>query len=143
MRIAISGAHGVGKSTLAVLLSTELQLPRIDEVARTVADKMGFSSTQEVVKAHPMDKERFQNTILSCQINTEFSNYARGFISDRSVIDVAAYSTWYKLPETAKLRQNAVAYARQNYDLLFYIPLGDIPAEDDGFRWWIARARSK
>lgn len=30
--------------------------------------------------------------------------------------------------------KNAVEYARRNYDLLFYIPLGDLSAKDDGFR---------
>jgi nicotinamide riboside kinase len=134
LRIAISGAHGVGKSSLALLLATEVNLPLIEEVARTVAEKTGFHNTQEVIDAHPLDKERFQNAVLSRQLNTEFQHGAQGFVSDRSVIDIAAYSTWYKLPLAKKVRQNAVEYARNNYDLVFYIPLDERQAEDDGFR---------
>ncbi|MEW8957807.1 MAG: ATP-binding protein [Moorella sp. (in: firmicutes)] len=134
MRIAISGAHGVGKSTLAIVLATELQLPRIEEVARTVAEKMGFMNTGEIVAANVIDKQRFQNTVLSCQLNTEFRYGARGFVSDRSVLDIAAYMAWYKLPEAREVKKNAIEYARNNYDLIFYIPLDERPAEDDGFR---------
>ncbi len=97
MRIAITGAHGVGKSTLALMLATELQLPLIEEIARVVAEKMGYASTQEIVKANTIDRQRFQEAVLSCQINTEFRYYARGFVADRSVLDVAAYAAWYKI----------------------------------------------
>jgi len=134
MKIAISGAHGVGKSTLAALLATELQLPLIEEVARTVAREMGYMSTQEIVAANVIDKERFQKTVLSCQLNTEFRYCAKGFVSDRSVIDIAAYMSWYKLPEAIGVKKNAIEYARNNYDLIFYIPLDERPVEDDGFR---------
>lgn len=134
MRIAISGAHGVGKSTLAVLLATELQLPLIEEVARTVAGEMGYMSTQDIIAANVIDKQRFQDTVLSCQLNTEFCYGARGFVSDRSVLDIAAYMAWYKLPEAREIKKNAIEFARNNYDLVFYIPLDERPAEDDGFR---------
>lgn len=134
MRVAITGTHGVGKSTLALLLATELQLPLIEEIARAAAERMGYASTQQIVKANIIDKQRFQEAILSCQINAEFRHYAKGFVADRSVIDVAAYAAWYKLPEAIEMRKHAVEYARRNYDLLFYLPLGDWPAEDDGFR---------
>ncbi|MGI9862702.1 AAA family ATPase [Moorella naiadis] len=134
MRIAITGAHGVGKSTLALLLATELQLPLIEEIARVAAEKMGYTNTRDIIAAGLIDKQRFQETILSCQINTEFRYYANGFVADRSVLDVAAYAAWYKLPEARDMRKNAVEYARRNYDLIFYIPLSDMPAEDDGFR---------
>lgn len=134
MRIAISGAHGVGKSTLAVLLATELQLPLIEEVARTVAGEMGYMSTQDIVAANALDKQRFQNAVLDCQLNTEFRHYTRGFVSDRSVLDIAAYMAWYKLPEAREVKKNAIEYAWNNYELIFYIPLDERPAEDDGFR---------
>lgn len=134
MRIAIAGAHGVGKSTLAALLAVELDLPLIEEVARAVAAEMGYMSTQEIVAANMIDKQRFQNSVLTCQLNTEFRYCTRGFVSDRSVIDIAAYTAWYKLPEAKEIRKSAIEYAKKNYDLLLYIPLGDAPVEDDGFR---------
>lgn len=65
MRIAITGAHGVGKSTLALLLATELQLPLIEEIARATAEKMGYMNTREIVAANTIDRQRFQEAILT------------------------------------------------------------------------------
>lgn len=134
MRIAISGAHGVGKSTLAVLLSTELQLPRIDEVARKVAVEMEISPRQ-IRKTDMATRRRFQAEILKRQLLEEFRYQATGFVSDRSVLDVIAYTIWYKIPDAKELQKNAVEYAKRNYDVIFYIPPSYMQLEDDGFRF--------
>lgn len=133
-RIAVSGAHGVGKTTLATSLAKELGLPLIGEVAREVAQGFGFKTTGEIMASNPGKKTLYQINVFYTQIKTE-KGRKRGFVSDRSVFDNLAYSLFYGLYSTVSyLLDEAVAHSR-NYSLIVYcpIPTSDGPA-DDGFR---------
>lgn len=139
MRIAITGTHGAGKTTLATLLAETLHLPLIREVARTTAFGMGYKSTADILAASKDRKANFQCEVLNNQLFDEFWHRGKGFISDRSVLDVIAYMRLYELddmiPDLDNLEENAIDYAAKNYDLVLYLPLiSDGPVADDGFR---------
>ena len=139
MRIAITGTHGVGKTTLAKVLSETLHLPLITEVAREVAVAVGYKSTMEIIADSPARKVSFQVTLLGAQSAREFYNRTKGFVSDRSILDIIAYMRLYELeniePNLDTLTENAIDYAATNYDLVLYLPLiGEGPVANDGFR---------
>lgn len=133
-RIAVSGAHGVGKTTLATSLAKELGLPLIGEVAREVARDFGFKTTREIAASNPGKKTLYQISVFYTQIKAE-KGRKRGFVSDRSAFDCVAYSALYGLDAVAGcLLDEAVGHS-ENYSLVVYCPVPclDSPA-DDGFR---------
>lgn len=136
-KIAIAGAHGVGKTTLASALSSRMGLPMITEVARSVAQKYGFSSTEEIRRAEPHRKMLYQMSVFYHQIAAEDAR-CHGFISDRSVFDAAAYSYLYGLNNVAACLTDMAAYYSENYNFIVYCPLPDQSTDpdllNDGFR---------
>ena len=148
MKIAISGAHGVGKTQLARKLAEALGLPIIDEVARTVAQQMGIKSCADILAQLDAGKWgavlKYQHKIITAQIQAE---RATDWISDRSVMDIAGYIHLYAtLIADKKQRKSALIDAKtysegimpltRKYDAIVYVPVprGLQAAEDDGFR---------
>ncbi len=135
MRIAVAGAHGVGKTTLARALSKELGLPMIEEVVRGVAKKSGYKTTAQIRDASQEDRLKFQEDVLQEQIDTE-TRFGNDFVSDRSAFDMVAYAILYELPDmdTQIMYLKALRHSEQ-YDWIVYcpIPLGG-SIENDGFR---------
>ncbi len=130
-RIAIVGSFSTGKTTLAVRLAEELDLPMLPEVAREVID-LGFeldkNATPEV-----------ETLIFLRQFRNETQH--PGFVGDRSLIDVLAYAGWVMdnmewRKETA-LWETCVDLAHQNlrgqYSHVFFLPI-EFPIELDGLR---------
>ena len=88
-RIAIVGAHGVGKTTLAKKISEELGLFLIPEVARDLIKAVNFNWRGE-------DKDSiyyFEKAILYTHVF--YVNSINEFIADRSIFDVFAYTLWH------------------------------------------------
>lgn len=135
MKIAISGAHGVGKTTLAQTLSERLQLPMIEEVVRGVAKIHGYKTTEQIKSDKQQDKLKFQKDVLREQIDTE-KRFSNGFVSDRSVFDMVAYAMLYGLPDVdTEIMYLISLHHSEQYDWIIYcpIPLGS-SIKDDGFR---------
>lgn len=134
MKIAISGAHGVGKTTLAKSLAVELNLPLIDEVARSVAEENGFKTTADIRDAIPLTRTFFQYSVFYRQIMKERYSYHE-YISDRSIFDCVAYCILYDLHDDfiAFLRAEATKHS-SNYDCIIYHPIPDREISADGFR---------
>lgn len=133
-RIAVCGSHGVGKSSLAKQLSEFLLLPRINEVARSVAEGW-FKNSDEIRNARLVSKTLFQLNVFYKQIAEEERHLE--FISDRSIFDVVAYSIYYQLPEKIidMLTEDAVEHS-EKYNLIIFCPIpedGELTA--DGFRF--------
>ncbi|MDR3591557.1 MAG: ATP-binding protein [Negativicutes bacterium] len=137
MKIAISGSHGVGKTTLAKALSEKLNYPMITEVARTVAKEMGFANTDQIRQADMETITRFQTRIFYDQMLAEhgYREHLDNFISDRSIFDCVAYMILYGMDQ--KIIDFFIASAAVmsgHYDLIIFcpVPLGKI--QNDGFR---------
>lgn len=134
MKIAISGAHGVGKTTLAKSLAVELNLPLIDEVARSVAEENGFKTTADIRDAIPLTRTFFQYSVFYRQIMKERYSYHE-YISDRSIFDCVAYCILYDLHHDfiSFLRAEAIKHS-SDYDFIVYCPIPDGKISADGFR---------
>jgi nicotinamide riboside kinase len=128
VRIAITGTHGTGKTTLATELAQKLGLPLITEQARRVARVMGIVHARQLVKDKALAR-RFQKAVLREQIRAE-NDCPDGFISDRSTLDCWAYWAAYGLGNDPEYRDLCLS---RPYDLLVYVPL-EIPCQADGFR---------
>lgn len=134
MRVAVTGTHGVGKTTLVEELGKRLGFPVISEAARTVIPSFGYSDTDDYIRR--ADKPRkflVQSQILLQQMNAE--NGKVGFLSDRAVIDPVAYAAAFGLSEwlVAEMLGKAITHALRVYDLVVYLP-PVVPLVDDGFR---------
>lgn len=131
MRIAITGPHGGGKTTLLNALVKTKEFSGLDvlpEVTRLIKEagldinELGSDETQILVLAKHM-----QNLILH-----------KNFIVDRCLLDGLVYTEY--LSEHGKVSSYLVDYAMnlledhlRDYDLVLYIPAEFEPA-DDGVR---------
>lgn len=135
MRIGLSGAQGVGKTTLAGVLARELDIPLVEEQARVVVKEFGLDSLR-ALKGRPQLSKEFQWACLNAQIRVE-NELGDRFIADRTVVDNAAY--WLKWRAGRSSSQDNLEYYRACearagvYDLVIYVP-PEIPLMSDGFR---------
>ncbi|MBS8122528.1 ATP/GTP-binding protein [Candidatus Vampirococcus lugosii] len=122
MKIAISGAHGVGKTNLLEKLELE-NYTKINEIARELIEIMGNPKNME-----PIDKSNFQHNVFIQQLIQE--KKAKNFISDRSIYDILAYSEGLYCYDFLE----KVANLKKRYDAIFYIPI-EFELENDGVRF--------
>jgi nicotinamide riboside kinase len=130
-RVGFIGSHCVGKTTQIQKLGKLLRLPTITEGVRHVVTAMGYKTPEEVP-----DKALMQWKILQWQVAHE-KQYGR-FISDRAVIDNAAYFERYVGriigQHEYKAYMDAVTLHVRTYTHLVYFPLTWSDITDDGFR---------
>lgn len=130
-RIIITGASGVGKTTIVDQLSSRLSLPAIPELARDICKTMGYERIGDIP-----EQEAFKNKVLDSQIEEEEKLGA--FISDRSTID--CWVLWQRWNICSAMTYDTESYYErsrtqaQKYTHIIYIP-PMFPAVDDGFRW--------
>ena len=130
-RIIITGASGVGKTTLVEALAPLLSLPVIPELGRAICENLGYKTIGEIP-----DQEGFKNDVLEAQIAEE--NRLENFVSDRSTID--CWVLWQRWNLCSAMTYDTEAYYRRArtqasvYTHVVYVPPMFPPAED-GFRW--------
>lgn len=141
MKIALTGAHGTGKSTLAKFLKEEIakmnkiasvtpEVPRM--ICETVKDKEYFRrGNNSLLK---------QSLILLGQlvIEEQSRNNVDIQICDRTLFDHWAYSlslfgTEIKEGNYTEVYENFISQHCKSYDTIFYIPIEFKPL-DDGTR---------
>lgn len=90
-RIVFAGPSGIGKTTLAKLLSEELKL---DYISGSISDLLPDTKNlthQEMLSRDPKELQMEDYKIMNLR-NKLFSKYKlKGYISDRSFLDSAAY----------------------------------------------------
>jgi nicotinamide riboside kinase len=128
-RIVLIGSHGTGKTSLANRMAQELGLPEIKEVARGIISEAGYRTTAEYKAAPVPILADIQRRILIEQMRKEV--LLSSFISDRSVIDIAAYTLYYTNDNVYS--DLARDWANRYYDLIIYVPIM-FRLQGDGFR---------
>lgn len=131
MRITLTGASGVGKTTLAQHLSEKLNLPLIPELGREICKEMGFERIGDIP-----DQEKFKVQVLARQI--ELEEHLQHFIADRSAIDCwVLWQRWNLCSAMTYDTERYYNHAREQslkYTHIIYVP-PHFKTVEDGFRW--------
>ena len=123
MRIGICGSHWVWKTTL---LDNIWHQNKIKEVARDLMKRLWNPKDM-----NKQDKAKFQCNLIYEQIKAELVK--DNFLSDRTLIDVLAYTRWLKWYR--ELKKVVKEYFKEfPYDYIFYIPI-EFELEDDWVRF--------
>lgn len=135
MRVAITGSHGVGKSTLINDL-----LNYLNQEAR---EGGGFKLLPEAPRqafelGFPINENNTPETqfwIFAKQLEMELiaqDNY----IADKCFIDLLAYAMYIfrEKQDFINILKDISRRAARKYDLVIYLPSGEFPIEDDGVR---------
>lgn len=123
-KIGISGSHGIGKTTLAKRISTTFDFPYLMEVARELLNYNLYFDWKK--KGNIEIKLIFEKAIFYSHL---FLINQPKFISDRTVLDIFAYSVFHLKREYNENFNNFLNYVidyihkvGEMYDLiLFYI----------------------
>lgn len=137
MRIAFTGSGGTGKTTLLEEINKELELPVIGEGIREWLSEHGFDDFKDM---ETTDVVKMQDDTLNRK--TQIESELQSFIADRTTVDNMAYALrWIGSEDTgsydtwmAQYIMRAMNHADSNYDIIFMLPWGEIPIEDDGTR---------
>lgn len=123
MKIAITGAMGVGKTTLGKDLSEATAIRLLPEVAREMAKN-----------GHLLDTEATPETELKiADYQRRLESGYSSWIADRCMVDVLAY-TMVLFPEEEELANEInEKLCDTEYDIILYIP-PEFAIEDDGVR---------
>lgn len=115
-KVAIVGAHGVGKTTL--LNDERIEYPKIMETARKVVSKyIGINKSK-----YEIEKE----IILE---QTKEEEKKEKFLADRSFLDIFAYSIYFftkgemTQEELNEISNMVLPKIEGNYDAFIYIPI--------------------
>ena len=133
MRIGFSGTHGVGKTTIANLVSKELDIPLLSEVARSISEQ-GFL----IASKNSVTSTQAQLAIFGMQMLEEQRLYPN-YVSDRTMLDALAYTDTLCSYDNilcnmyTSLENFVLEYVKNMYDIIFYVPIR-FDVVDDGFR---------
>ena len=127
MKIAIIGAQGVGKTTLAQQINKDYPELKILPEAARLAQKAGYKLDHTAT----VETELW---LINKQIELESSE--DDWVADRCCIDLFAYLQYLFSKES-----NLIEFANKtlvpkfsSYDFVIYLPCGEFPIEDDGLR---------
>ena len=135
LRIGLSGAPGVGKTTLARALGDALGVPVLAEEMRAHLERTG-----QPLGALPVEAAG-QVLLALWRERAAREQATAAFVADNSCLDFAAYGVYYDClaepapddPEEPVLLREPRAHLAA-YDAIFVLPCGALPYERDGVR---------
>jgi cob(I)alamin adenosyltransferase len=135
LRIGVSGAPGVGKTTLARALGDALGIPVLPEEMRAHLERTG----QPLTELARDDAAQVLHALWRERAGRERATPS--FVADNSCLDFAAYAVFYDcLAEPAPGEPDEPVLLREprahlaDYDAIIVLPCGVLPYERDGVR---------
>ncbi|MFA6520151.1 MAG: ATP-binding protein [Candidatus Paceibacterota bacterium] len=127
MKIAIVGAQGVGKTTLATQINKHYPDFKILPEAARLAKEAGYALDETATTETEL-------WLIAKQIELETRD--NKWVADRCAIDLLAY-----IHHLFSEEESLIEYATKtlvprfnDYNLVVYLPSGQFPIEDDGLR---------
>ncbi len=130
MRVAIAGASGTGKTTLANAIAERFGLPLNPIGARSVAASMGFSNPYDVDQAGR--RVEFQRRLFEQKRDWEQQHEA--FVTDRTYFDNLTYSALHMAKDLASDAIAEFSTAMRRYHVVFLLMKESFQQLDDGVR---------
>jgi len=127
MKIAITGAQGVGKTTLARQINKHHSDFKILPEAARLAVEAGYNLDQTATTETEL-------WLIAKQIDLE--SIKSNWVADRSCIDLLAYIHYLFSKESSLIEfaTKTLVPRFSKYDLVLYLPSGQFAIEDDGLR---------
>lgn len=127
MKIAIIGAQGVGKTTLAKQINKEYPDFKILPEAARLAMEAGYKLDQTATT---------ETEVWLIRKQLELEGADSKWVADRCGIDLLAYIQHLFPHETALIEfaTKTLVPRFSNYNLVLYLPSGQFAIEDDGVR---------
>lgn len=116
MRVAISGTHGTGKTTLAEALCARLPGHALSDEPYYLLEEQGYEF------AFPPSSEDYR-AMLACSIQTLRSSPATGTVFDRSPLDYLAYLSAQGAEPSEQVEATALRHALATLDLLVIVAI--------------------
>ena len=138
MRIATTGSQGVGKTTLAKLIAGKAAVSN-GKTAYRYLPEAAFAAYQAGFRLNERSSKAAQLWMMCKQLEMEqgqVESWQMNWVSDRCMIDILAYTRHF-FPDDRHLLAVVEEIAEasfKRYDLVLYLPAGEFPIEDDGFR---------
>src|SRR3990167_168558 len=127
MKIAITGAQGVGKTTLAQQINKDYPDLKILPEAARLAKEAGYNLDQTATT---------ETELWLIMKQVELENTESKWVADRCGIDLLAYIHHLFSEESALIEFaiKTLVPRFSNYDLVLYLPSGEFAIEDDCVR---------
>jgi predicted ATPase len=119
MRVAVSGASGTGKSTLAEWISKTYGIPINPVGSRSVSQAMGFVTPYDVDKAGK--RAEFQKRLVTEKVEWEAKH--ESFVTDRTTFDNLAYTALHDVHSVDDALMSAAIDGMQRYTNIFLCPV--------------------
>lgn len=132
LRIGLVGAGGTGKSSLAEAVSAKLGVPNLKsrEITESILKRDGYDYGSGIQIERFLANTGRQNEILRRTLEQQAGD---SFVTDRTVIDLAAYAVCEMHHSDAVALRRIVETCRKNiaiYTHIFLCPWQDTPVAD-------------
>lgn len=128
-RLAVTGSASTGKTALARALSGALALPLVPEEMRAYLLRAGTRLEQQAPDVAACALEAMWRERLKVE-----SVHPEGFVADNCALDFAAYALHHGCAAEAARVLTAASERGGTYDVIFLLPHGVLPYEQDGVR---------